>query len=193
MGSKKTILNSIRANKSQNPIELPETNIPHMHYEDKNEKFATMLASVGGNAIWLEDGDVNAFVKEHYKDVTVITSTIENLTCKTKEANLAQTPHELEDVELAIIEGEFGVAENGAVWVKNPKNKYRALYFLAKQLLIVVKKDAIVDTMHEAYERVRFDKAGYGLFISGPSKTADIEQSLVIGAHGPTAACVLFV
>jgi len=152
-----------------------------------------MLASVGGNAIWLEDGDINAFVKEHYKDVTVITSTIENLTCKTKEANLAQTPHELEDVELAIIEGEFGVAENGAVWVKNPKNKYRALYFLAKQLLIIVKKDAIVDTMHEAYERVRFDKAGYGLFISGPSKTADIEQSLVIGAHGPTAACVLFV
>lgn len=193
MTSREAILNNIKKNKPATTHELPQTNIAHMCYEDKNEKFAAALKSVGGNAVWLEDESIDAFVAAHYKDLKVITSTLENLTCKNRDANQEDTPHFLEDVDLAIIEGEFGVAENGAVWVKNPKNKHRALYFLAKQLLIIVKKENIVDTMHEAYERVEFNESGYGTFISGPSKTADIEQSLVIGAHGPTDACVLFI
>ncbi|WP_024955404.1 LutC/YkgG family protein [Sulfurospirillum arcachonense] len=193
MSSKETILNSIRENTITSTIKLPETNIPHISYENKNEKYAAALASVGGNAVWLEDGDINAFVAEHYKDTEVIASTCKEFTNETIDANKPNTPHALENVDLAVIKAQFAVAENGAVWVKNPENRHRALYFLAKQLLIIVDKNAIVDTMHEAYEQIEFNKSGYGLFISGPSKTADIEQSLVIGAHGPTDACILFV
>lgn len=47
--------------------------------------------------------------------------------------------------------------------------------------------------MHEAYKLISFDKPSYGVFVSGPSKTADIEQSLVIGAHGPKSGYVIFV
>jgi len=193
MSSREAILNNIRKNVPSSTIDLPETNIPHMSYSDKNQKFSASLASVGGNAVWLKDESINEFVIKNYKDEKVITSTCKEVTCLTKHANKAKTPHALEDVDLAVIEAQFAVAENGAVWVKNEKNKHRALYFLAKQLLIIVKKENIVDTMHEAYEQIEFDKTSFGLFISGPSKTADIEQSLVIGAHGPTAACVLFV
>lgn len=193
MASRESILENIRKNKLSSNAPLPKLNIEHIHYEDINKQFTTVLNAGGGKAFWLENESIEDFVAKHYPDVKIIASTRENLTCKTKDANAVTTPHELEDVELAIIEGEFGVAENGAVWVKNPHNKHRALYFLAKQLLIIVKKDALVETMHEAYEKVSFEEAGYGVFISGPSKTADIEQSLVIGAHGPTDACVLFV
>ena len=193
MSSREAILNNIKKNVPSSTIDLPETNIPHTIYENKDEKFTTSLASVGGNAVWLKDESIDEFVAKNYKDFEVIVSTCKDYTCSTKEANKPNTPHPLENVDLAVITAEFAVAENGAVWVKNPDNRHRALYFLATQLLIIIPKENIVDTMHEAYERIEFDKSGYGTFISGPSKTADIEQSLVIGAHGPTDACVLFV
>ncbi|MBE0492117.1 MAG: LUD domain-containing protein [Sulfurospirillum sp.] len=193
MNAKEKILANIKNNVPAIKEPMPQTNIAHVHFENKEEKFEAALASVGGNAITLSHESIDAFVAKHYPDAKVITSTIDGLTCKNKDANEQDTPHFLEDVDLAIVEGEFGVAENGAVWVKNPKNKHRVLYFIAQRLLIIVPKGALVDTMHEAYERVKFNTSGYGTFISGPSKTADIEQALVIGAHGPTDACVLFV
>jgi L-lactate dehydrogenase complex protein LldG len=193
MNSKEAILNNIRKNLPNLKTTLPYTNISHMSYENKDEKFAISLKSVGGNAIWLQNETIDEFVKESYKDLKVIVSTCKDATCSTLDLKDIKEPHELKDVDLAIIEGEFGVAENGAVWVKNQPSIPRALYFIAKQLLIIVKKGEVVDTMHEAYERIEFNESGYGTFISGPSKTADIEQSLVIGAHGPTDACVLFV
>ena len=193
MTSRELILNNIKKNTPSSTIELPETNITHTSYENKNKQFITSLASVGGNAFWLKNESINEFVEKKYKNLNIIVSTCKEFTCSTKKANKPNTPHPLENVDLAVITAEFAVAENGAVWVKNPDNRHRALYFLATRLLIVVSKENIVDTMHEAYERIKFDKSGYGTFISGPSKTADIEQSLVIGAHGPTDACVLFV
>lgn len=193
MSSREIILNNIKKNVPSSTIELPETNISHTVYKNKSEKFATSLKSVGGSAVWLKNESIDEFVAKNYSDSKVIVSTCKEFTCSTKDASKANTPHSLKDVDLAVITAEFAVAENGAVWVRNPDNRHRALYFLTTGLLIIVPKENIVDTMHEAYEQIEFDKNGYGAFISGPSKTADIEQSLVIGAHGPTNACVLFV
>ena len=194
MRSREAILKAIRERKSVHSVALPEVNIAHMHYENINEKFSTSLASVGGNAVFMESlSDEEAYINEHYKDAKVIVSNVEGLNDTTKDANATDDPHTLRDVDLAIIQGEFAVAENGAVWVKEKNARHRALYFITQKLMMIVPKGEIVDTMHEAYERVSFDEGNFGLFISGPSKTADIEQSLVIGAHGATEACVVFV
>ena len=93
--------------------------------------------------------------------------------------------HSLENVDWAIIPAHFGVAENGAMWVTESLIQYRVLPFITQQLAIVVNRKDIVYNMHQAYERIAGTNYDFGVFIAGPSKTADIEQSLVLGAHGP--------
>lgn len=88
------------------------------------------------------------------------------------------------------MEGCFGVAENGAVWITQ-QVKFKALYFIPTALVIIINKDALVNNMHEAYRQLEGTDYKYGFFVSGPSKTADIEQALVLGAHGPMKVLVV--
>ena len=82
-------------------------------------------------------------------------------------------------------------AENGAVWLPQ-RARHKALYFAVESLVILLPRDAVVATMQDAVEDPRFDRDfGFGCFMSGPSKTADIEQALVIGAHGPMSVTVV--
>ena len=102
-------------------------------------------------------------------------------------------PHQLEGIDLAILPGAFGVAENGAIWVNAAALPHRGLFVVTQHLAIVLPAREIVTDMHAAYERVGALPRGYGLFIAGPSKTADIEQALVIGAHGARSCTVFLV
>jgi L-lactate dehydrogenase complex protein LldG len=95
----------------------------------------------------------------------------------------------LADVEVLEIDGEFGVAENGAIWLTEDALPHRVAPFICQHLVIYVKK--IVPHMHAAYEELGKVNSGFGLFLSGPSKTADIEQSLVIGAHGARSLTIV--
>ena len=95
----------------------------------------------------------------------------------------------LAEIEVLEIDGEFGVAENGAIWLSEEALPHRVAPFICQHLVINVKK--IVPHMHAAYEELGKVNSGFGLFLSGPSKTADIEQSLVIGAHGARSLTVV--
>jgi len=106
--------------------------------------------------------------------------------------NLAQIddPHSLASLDWSIMQGEFCVAENGAVWVPSKDVTERTMLFIAQHLVLVVSRAQIVMHMHDAYRRVnqsnghQLGASRIGVFVSGPSKTADIEQSLVLGVHG---------
>lgn len=111
----------------------------------------------------------------------------------------ATDPHALAVVTHGWMPGVFGVAENGAIWIAPQTPCERALMVLAEHLHVVLPADAIVDHMADAYRRLSaggvlgHEGRGYGVFLAGPSKTADIEQSLVIGAHGPRSLSVYLV
>jgi L-lactate dehydrogenase complex protein LldG len=133
-----------------------------------------------------------AKVGELYATVVNRATTIPELGAWADFSLNVSDPHELEMIEIAILQAEFGVAENGAVWISDQYLSHRALPFITQNLAFVIPRKALVNNMHDAYQRLQ-DTTGWGCFIAGPSKTADIEQSLVIGAHGAQKYGNLFV
>lgn len=193
MTSKEQILASIRNQNVVKNSELPSYENFGLAFDNKFEKFAEMLETVGGKALTIKKEQLDETIKELYPQEKQIASNVDGVTLGNFDANAQEDEHKLKDIDLCIVKGNFAVAENGAVWLKNEDNRHRSLYFIAQNIVIVVQKTDILNNMHEAYEKISFDNAGYGVFVSGPSKTADIEQSLVIGAHGPKSGYVIFV
>ena len=193
MTSKEKILQNIKTNNVAIDVELPSYENFGITYENKFEKFSTMIESVGGKALVIDKKDLDETVRELYKDEKQIASNVESFSLGNFDANAQDDAHTLKNIDVAVVKGNFAVAENGAIWMKNEENRHRSLYFIAQNIVIVINEKDIVSNMHEAYEKINFDNAGYGVFISGPSKTADIEQSLVIGAHGPKSGYVIFI
>ena len=193
MTSRETILNKIKQINQTPANYLPSYDNFGITYDNKYTQFSFMLETVGGKSFVSSKEELDALILSLYKDEKNIVSNVKECSLGNFKSNDINDPHDLKDVDLAIVKGEFAIAENGAVWVKNQNNKHRALYFIAQHIVLVVKKDQLINNMHEAYEKISFEEGRYGVFISGPSKTADIEQALVIGAHGPKTGYVIFI
>lgn len=193
MNSRDIILNQIRNNNVVETVTLPEYDDFGITFENKIEKFSEIIQTVGGQAIQTTKENLDSVIKELYPNEKVISSNVDFSELGNFETKDLNDEHDLKDIDLAIVKGNFAVAENGAVWLKNSDNRHRSLYFIAQNIVIVLDKKDIVNNMHEAYSKIDFENKGYGVFVSGPSKTADIEQSLVIGAHGPKSGYVIFV
>ena len=102
-------------------------------------------------------------------------------------------PHTFADTDVYVCEAVFGVAETGAVWLPLSRLRYRSPVFLAVHVVVVVERARLVADLHAAYEAMDLATEGFGVLVAGPSKTADIEQALVIGAHGAKSLTVLLV
>lgn len=188
--SKDSILAAIRKN-TGTTYEMPPVQLNAIQYADKVDQFITISKGVGGDAVLLREGnDLNELIKSLYPDATTIGSTLAEVSCATFNPDEVDDPHQLNGTDLGVVRAEWGVAENGTVWI--PQNvAHRALYFISEHLVILLDKNKLVNNMHEAYEQIDFNGKGFGVFISGPSKTADIEQALVIGAHGAKGVTVI--
>lgn len=191
--SRSEILSKIKANKPIS-IELPKINIELFNEDiDLLSQFKNKIVEVGGTVYSVVSiNDVIDKVTSLYGDTKNNYSVLEGSegfnTINPEELN---KPHELEDLDLLVLEGSFGVAENGAIWLSDDQIPIRVLPFITKHLVLVLEASKIVQLQHQAYDLLADEDYNYGLFISGPSKTADIEQSLVIGAQGALTLTVL--
>ena len=195
MSNKEDILKRYRANVKEK-FDMPDlSDIKAITYPDPLVQFIKMTESVGGHVIEVKEGqNVNELVKEMYPDAKEIASNLPEITIATRNPDEVGRARDLNGTDVGIIRGKFGVAENACVWIPQTM-KEKAVCFISENLVILLPKSQIVNNMHEAYKRIEFDKEydGYGTFISGPSKTADIAQVLVMGAQAARSATVLLL
>ena len=195
MSSKEDILSKYRKN-IQQKYDMPSLDdIKAITYSDPLVQFITMTESVGGHVIEVKEGqNVNDIIKGLFPDAKEIASNLPEITIATRNPDTVGRARDLNGTDVGIIRGKFGVAENACVWVPQTM-KEKAVCFISENLIILLPKSQIVNNMHEAYKRIEFDETydGYGTFISGPSKTADIAQVLVMGAQAARSATILLM
>lgn len=194
MSSRAQVLSAVKENQPELLVMPDIAHLLKVETQDLVEEFIRVIEGIGAKVFQVNNHQeiIHQLKADFEIDKVRVVSTL-------KEFNEIAKPfsgldnHELADVELMILPTHFAVAENGASWVDDELFKERVLPFIPQHLVLIVEKEKIVPTMHHAYQLIGDKKYGYGTFIAGPSKTADIEQSLVLGAHGPRSLRVFLI
>lgn len=194
MASRDEVLRAVR--RGQPPlVEHPGTAGLGVRFPDPVARFAEVVAEVGSACVRAPDlaaADRALRLLPVHREARRIASLVPGVGGATFDPGAVADPHQLDGLDLCILPAELGVAENGAAWIDVRNFPHQALFVIPEHVAVVVRADSVVHDMHQAYERIRHGK-GFALFLGGPSKTADIEQALVIGAHGARSCTVLLV
>lgn len=182
MSSREKILNRLR-NNVRETYDMPDLGFKKLTFDDPVAQFIeTASTTAGAKVIEMKEGDdINDLIRQAYPDAKVISSNVEGVKAD-RNPDKVGAAQELDGTDVGVIKGEVACAENGCVWVPQTM-KEKAICFISEYLVLIVDKKNIVSNMHEAYQRIEMPEYGFGSFISGPSKTADIEQALVYGAQ----------
>ncbi len=167
----------------------PITGVRDADTGDLVSRFMASVEAAAAAVQIVETGGVEAAVRERFPEAASIAATVPAWAFDRMDART--DAHTLAGLDVLVCPGELGVAENGAVWLGESGMGPRAAPFLTQHLVLVLDRSVIVPDMHAAYDSLDVAREGYGVFVAGPSKTADIEQALVIGAHGPRSLTVL--
>lgn len=193
MTSRQKILSDVLKNQPA-AVPLPDLTAFRGVAPNVVREYMDTFIGVGGQAFVVDGIDaVEKIIGEQFDVSKRIVTTLPALSGRYELYSKAADPHSFENVELAVISAHLAVAENGAVWVTEEVMGQRIIPFICQHLAVIVDASAIVPTMHEAYKKIGQADYGFGVFIGGPSKTADIEQALVLGAHGPVSMTTFVV
>lgn len=99
---------------------------------------------------------------------------------------------DLEKVDCAIVAAELLIADSGSAVVRLATYEERLLPYLPPACIIVARRSTITSSLTAAAVAVDEAERGERVIITGPSRTGDIEKTVVLGAHGP-GSVVVFV
>ena len=91
--------------------------------------------------------------------------------------------HEMALCDLGVTEADYLLPETGTVVLKSSAQKPRAVSLLPRIHLAIVRPEMLRADMHQVFAESKSDR--YLVFITGPSRTADIELTTTLGVHGP--------
>jgi L-lactate dehydrogenase complex protein LldG len=99
--------------------------------------------------------------------------------------------------DLVGVTGAFaGIAETGTLMLLSGPETPATVSLLPETHVAVLESSRIVATMEQAWDRLRVERGALPRavnFVSGPSRTADIEQTVTLGAHGPYRVLIIIV
>ncbi len=198
MSAKENILARLRQNTRESYPEPQLQDLAPITYPDPVAQFiAKTTTTAGARLVELPQGEsLGEAVRKAYPEARIVASHLPGIEAQLNPDTVADA-RELMKADVGVVEGCIGVAENACIWVPQTM-KEKAVCFASEQLVIVLRRDAIVNNMHEAYQRLAaspqyFQSYKFGTFISGPSKTADIESALVYGAQAARGLTVILV
>ncbi len=191
MSSRERILDTVRRNL---PPAVDAPAVPRFDAGDGAAlwpRFCAALERMGGRLVEPAAGaDLEALCRALFPDAAVICSATPEI-AGTRGAAAAARPHDYDDVDVGVVRALFGVAETGSVYLDEAALVRPALGFLAQHLIVLLDPANVIANIHSACHRVEFQDAPYGVLMTGPSATADIEGVLIRGAQGVRSLTVV--
>lgn len=210
MTSKDNILGKLRRN-TRETYDMPDLSFKKLTFADPVAEYIKQTTTTAGaKLIEAKEGDnLSELIRQAYPDAKVVSTNVSGITAEglskaygrpveLRSPDTVETAQQLDGTDVGVLQGGVACAENACVWIPQTM-KERAVCFISEYLVILVSRSNIVSNMHQAYkwlEDIQGSAQGdvpYGTFISGPSKTADIEQSLVYGAQAACGVTVILM
>jgi L-lactate dehydrogenase complex protein LldG len=95
--------------------------------------------------------------------------------------------------EAEVSQASWGIAETGSVVLMSSPEEPRSRSLLPWTHVSVLREDRVLADLDELFARVRGDVPSALAIVTGPSRTADIEQTLMVGVHGPGDVHVVLI
>lgn len=192
MTTREAFLSKIRA---AQPASRPRLDVPIFPSPggDLKTRFTTALTAMGGTCVDAASlDDVQAMIAARFPDAKVIASAVAGVEGN-RELSAETIPASLEDVDVGVVRGRFGVAETGSVWFSEDEYVVNSIGYLAQHLVVLLDPASLVDGLQQVYRRSDFKSARYAVLVTGPSATADIEGVLIRGAQGVRSLTVVWL
>lgn len=195
-GSRERILTAVRNAQQRTAALSVDYDVRQLYFsvDDLLSVFQKEVTAVAGTCIVVPDKvelcrQLSLLVRE--RDWPYLFTSDQVLTDMLKEQKIPVSSEE-KDVELmqaAITPCESLVARTGSILMSSVAAQGRRLYAFAPVHIVVATEDQLVEFPEDALLQlgIRYNKklpSAFG-FVTGPSRTADIEKTLVLGAHGP--------
>ena len=160
---------------------------------DLRARFTTALQAMGGTCVEAPAaGDVLALIRERFGDAASVASATPEV-AGTRVITAETEPASLQDIEVGVVRGRFGVAETGSVWFSEREYVVNSVGYIVQHLVVLLDPAQLLDGLQDVYRRDDFRDARYAALVTGPSATADIEGVLIRGAQGVRSLTVVWV
>ncbi len=205
--TKEKILKRVRdalISKKENPFKEVDFSSPVFHPigEEIEVAFARKLMEMGGTFVYCENEKAlgeNLLVlleQKKWKDFFVVDKKLE-LLLQSLEVPFCNDPEKFNALQAGITRCEYLIARFGSVLVSSGLGSGRRMFVFPESHIVVAYTSQVVAELQDALsgmrKRYREDFPSQMTVITGPSRTADIEKTLVMGAHGPRELYVFVV